>query len=150
MAHGNTKHGYEKHAHYFRWRNMNSRCYNLKDIGYQDYGGRGITVCPEWSKEAGPKAFCDWAEETYIEGCWLDRENNDAGYSPENCRWLTPKDSAANRRDYKRAKNNLPVGVYPNGNRFMSVLQTNGEIRYLGSFSSPEEATEAFRKAREL
>lgn len=33
----------------YTWNNMKSRCYNLKDCAYVNYGGRGIGICEEWS-----------------------------------------------------------------------------------------------------
>ena len=144
-------HGYRKHPQYSRWSGMNRRCCDPNAKHFKDYGGRGITVCPEWSREAGPKAFCDWAEQTFIEGYWLDRKNNDAGYSPENCQWATPAESRANQRRarlYKKG-NNLPTGVYSHYGRFQSSVGIAGKFVYLGAFGTPEEAVEAFENAKE-
>lgn len=81
---------------YKRWHEMKSRCINPGHPRYKDYGGRGITVCPEWLRFG---AFNDWARANgYRRELQLDRVNNDSGYSPENCRWTTPAKNMRNQR----------------------------------------------------
>jgi hypothetical protein len=83
------------------YRHMLWRCYSPKCPGYKYYGGRGIGVCPEWrnSKEA----FIRWSlRNGYAEGLSIDRIDNDAGYSPDNCRWTTAKVQNNNRRPSSR------------------------------------------------
>ena len=76
--------------------NMLKRCYNKENKAYARYGARGITVCEEWKADC--KKFYKWAKENgYAEGLQLDRINNNEGYSPTNCRWVTPKENALNK-----------------------------------------------------
>lgn len=75
---------------------MKSRCNNPKNQEYKRYGARGITVCPEWDSFEN---FYDWAKGLYRAGLWLERRDNDAGYSPENCTFASPKRQGRNRRN---------------------------------------------------
>lgn len=79
------------------WRTMWHRCNNPKRAKYKDYGGRGVSICGAWND---PNCFMDWAEQNgYKAGLQLDRIDNDGNYSPDNCRWATPKENSRNRRN---------------------------------------------------
>jgi hypothetical protein len=79
---------------YRKWDSMIGRCYRPSHPGFKYYSGRGVTVCERWQDY---KAFLtDMGEAP--PGLWLDRIDNSKGYEPGNCRWVTPKQSAANRR----------------------------------------------------
>lgn len=96
-THGETN----KTRLYSIWHNMLSRCRNPKNKNYKDYGGRGITVCPEW--ENSYVAFRDWAYANgYSDDLSIDRINNDKGYNPDNCRWATVTEQTNNRRNVKQ------------------------------------------------
>jgi len=79
---------------------MLHRCYNIRDKAYSNYGGHGITVCEEWNGADGRTVFLVWAVTVagWHEDLYIDRIDNDQGYSPQNCRFVTAKDSVRNRR----------------------------------------------------
>jgi hypothetical protein len=79
------------------WRAMNTRCYNENFFAYKYYGGRGITICDEWRKDF--KAFHDWAMgHGYSDALTIDRIDNNKGYFPDNCRWVTMAEQNKNKR----------------------------------------------------
>ena len=88
-------HGLSGHPLYTVWNGMMQRCYNPKESGYPDYGGRGITVCQRWHEVAN---FIADMSPGYRPGLSIDRRNNDGDYSPSNCRWTTKTVQANNTR----------------------------------------------------
>lgn len=101
-------HGMTNTRLYRIWKLMKSRCLNKNALAYPNYGGRGITVCPEWEKDF--LSFYNWSKENfYEETLTIDRINNNGNYEPSNCRWVTMLTQANNKR------NN--IFIYVNGEK---------------------------------
>lgn len=93
----NRKHGQTETKLYRVWRGIISRTCNPSSTNYANYGGRGITICEEWRKSF--ETFCEWAVQNgYAEGLSIDRIDNDMGYYPQNCRFITMKEQSKNTR----------------------------------------------------
>lgn len=80
------------------WTAMRKRCQYMKHPKYHLYGGRGITVCPEW--EDFETFFADMGECSFPAGS-IERLDNDKGYEPTNCVWLPKVQQSKNRRRRK-------------------------------------------------
>jgi hypothetical protein len=88
------RHGESKTPLFVRWSSMMFRV-SPKFKGRKIYYDKGITVCDEWHMFSN---FRDWAlANGYEKGLELDRINNDAGYSPNNCRFVTKLVNNSNR-----------------------------------------------------
>lgn len=99
----NKRHGYTGTRLYTIWRDMKLRCTNDKQVGYKNYGGRGIKVCDEWLNNF--VIFKDWAMNNgYNDRLTLDRINVDGDYEPSNCRWVTMKEQSNHKRNNRRIK----------------------------------------------
>lgn len=89
-----TTHKQSKSRLYKEWCSMKSRCGDGYH-GKENYKEKGITVCDEWQKF---EPFAEWALSSgYKDDLTLDRIDNDKGYSPDNCRWVTMKAQENNR-----------------------------------------------------
>ena len=78
------------------WIGMRRRCYDPSLQNYRYYGGAGVRVCEEWQQ---PETFFSWAfRNGYRDDLQIDRIDPYGHYEPSNCRWVTPKENANNRR----------------------------------------------------
>lgn len=81
------------------WHKIHDRCYKPEDAAYHNYGERGIKVWKKWHGDDGLLRFIEWAENNgYEPGLEIDRKNNDKGYRPSNCRWVSRKIQQRNTR----------------------------------------------------
>lgn len=113
------KHGMAHSKIYRQWAVMKRRCYDTKLKGYNDYGGRGISVCDEWLNNF--ESFYQWAiANGYDETKSIDRINVNGNYCPDNCKWSTSKEQANNKR------NNI-------------ILEYNGKSLTLKQWSEQDE-----------
>jgi hypothetical protein len=89
------KHGKANTPEHRVWMSMRVRCLNPDNDAYRNYGGRGITIAPEWDdfraflRDMGPKPTPKHQ---------LDRVDNSKGYSKENCRWTSRVENLNNKR----------------------------------------------------
>lgn len=84
-----------KHPLYKVWNQMKDRCYNPNNPKYNNYGGKGVSVCDRW------KSFCFfyvWAiDNGWEKGLSIDRKDGNGDYEPGNCRIVTIAENNRNR-----------------------------------------------------
>ena len=91
------RHGVSDSRIYGIWGNIVQRCTNKNNSKYNDYGGRGITVSEEWKNDF--IVFNEWAiNNGYSDKLEIDRIDNNDGYKPTNCRFVTRSENCRNTR----------------------------------------------------
>lgn len=161
-----TRHGHaaddKKSKLYRTWGSIKRRCFNPNTPHYHRYGGRGITMHPEWAADFAK--FADEVGEPYADNLSLDRIDNTKGYEPGNVRWATHREQSNNRENNVRytyegmtktlsewathlgCKYGLLTSRWKNGLRGYDLLappkfqrgepvEYNGETHHLGEWS---------------
>ncbi|MDU0485545.1 hypothetical protein [Staphylococcus haemolyticus] len=133
------------HILYDRYAKIIDRCYNSSSQRYKYYGGRGIKVCKRWLDSFDN--FLEDMEGTFKPGLEIDRIDNNKGYSPENCRWVTHSENMLNRNGFKNTTG-FP-GVRKQCNKYHGRFQKNKKNYQTKPFNTPEEAYEELQKLKQ-
>lgn len=125
-----TRGGDSKYRLYNIYTGMIRRCSaKAQEHSKHKYYDRKITVCEEW--KSNWESFKKWAlQNGYDNSLQIDRIDNNAGYEPSNCRWVTPMENANNRNktffvNYKGKTEPIMVLV-----RRLGIEKNMGTIRY--------------------
>ena len=90
------------------WQNMKTRCYYPSHKSYVNYGGAGITVCPEWKDSF--HTFWEDMREGYEEHLTIDRKDPKGNYCKENCRWIPLAENSGRSRAKKTVQLSMEDG----------------------------------------
>ena len=135
---------------YEAWKNMLMRCYGKKYLE-RNPSYNGTSVCSEWLSAT---AFKKWMEQQDWQGKSLDKDiiaPRSKLYSPETCAFvLATTNSSVIARDASRGDYPVGVSLYKRTGRYLATCNNlfTGKLEYLGLFSTPEEAHEAWRKRK--
>ena len=137
----------KRHTRLYRiWASIKDRTLNPKHKYYNDYGGRGITICEEWKNDFVP--FYNWAMTNGYEenkGLSIDRIDNNGSYYPDNCRWTTQTIQTRNRRIRTNNTSGYKgVSFVKKPNKHKSYINVNKNGVFLGYFPTAVEGAIAY------
>lgn len=96
-----TQHGDWGSKEWNSWHSMHERCLRQEAMGYENYGGRGISICKRWLNVERGMGFANFLQDmgrAPSSEHTLDRIDSEGNYEPSNTRWATKKEQARNRR----------------------------------------------------
>lgn len=104
---------------YRSWTSMRQRCSNPNHPNYLRYGGRGISVCPEW--DCFEKFMRDMGARP--KGGSIDRIDTNGDYTPDNCKWSSAAEQSRNRNP--RGTFRKPRRADHSGKRYNNLVMTS-------------------------
>lgn len=141
-----TIHGKRWTPEYNTWAHMIQRCYNRNNKRYQDYGGRGITICKKW-RENFLNFYHDMGQKPSTKFS-IERKNNDGNYEPGNCLWATPMVQKRNQRVYKINTSGTSGVIWcKSSSKWKATISVNYKKIHLGYFTNLQDAVNARKEA---
>lgn len=138
-------HGMTHHPLYGVWGDMKKRTSDKNNKSFENYGGRGISVCDEWKDDF--TSFYNWSiNNGYKKGIEIDRIDNDGNYEPSNCRWVDRIIQAQNKRVLMSTNTSGHKGVHwaKKEGSWIVKIRSAGVTKYLGSFKDINEASKTY------
>jgi hypothetical protein len=141
-GHTHTTHKMTGTRLYKVFESMKSRCINKANSEYHRYGGRGIVICKEWLDD--PCLFFEWAKNNgYKKELEIDRVNNDDGYYPSNCRFVTSRQNSLNRSILQPSNTSGYAGIGFNKKKWQARIMINHKAIHIGRFITKKQAVDA-------
>ncbi len=139
---------------YMTWTDMIRRCYDCNDKKHTTY--KDCEVCKEWHCY---QTFAEWYENNYYEIeneiMTLDKDILVKGnkiYNPETCIYVPSRiNNLFTKTNAKRG--DLPIGVGIHQGKYKAhmskLVDGKKQMRYYGSYDTPEEAFECYKQIKE-
>lgn len=131
---------------YNSYRSMLKRCLNASAIGYEHYGGRGITVASEWI-DSFESFLRDMGDRPV--NCTLDRINNDGNYEKNNCRWASVAVQSSNKRTNKYLVYNGEKVTISEFSRIIGISKSCARV-YVEKYGSAEAVKVLSKKSNKI
>jgi len=136
-------HGMTGSPEYRAWLDMLNRCKNPRNRDYHHYGERGIQVCERWLKFEA--FYADIGKRPSLKHT-LERTDNNAGYSPENCIWATRTQQNRNTRSNHRITYAGETRLLTGWAEIIGIAYTTLEARLRRGWSVEQALTEPVRR----
>lgn len=112
---------------------------------------RGCEVCEDWLNFQN---FGDWFDANYVDGWELDKDILHKGnklYSPDNCCFVPEEiNKLFIKSDGSRGEYPIGVNYHKTHNLYVARMTNEGERIFLGSYNTPKDAFNAYKRAKEL
>lgn len=137
-----TTHGKSSQRIFFIWHKIIDRCTNPKNVGFMDYGGRGIRVCDRW-RESFANFLADMGDRPSPKHS-VERINPDGDYCPENCRWAAnTREQNFNKRNTRRYTHDGKTMTLPEWSLITGIASDTMKSRIRKGWSVERALTES-------
>ena len=129
------------------WSNMLMRCYR-KEYGNKHPSYKDCTVCDDWLVFSN---FALWASDKMGAGLDLDKDikiPNNKSYSPEACLFVSKEVNYIILGKRRNSRYKQGVSWCSRDKVFNSFISVKGKSKYLGAFSTEDDASESYIKAK--
>lgn len=145
-THGHAaKNSKKRTKEYHAWSHIKQRCTNPNNKSYQDYGGRGITVCKSWL-DSFEQFLNDVGYAPSLQDISIGRIDNNGNYEPGNVRWEQRTEQNSNTRRNVLIEFNGETKTLKEWSVLYKLDQDTLRMRLKAGWTVHEALTKALRK----